>query len=99
MEPVTGSYPREMTIKAKDFDHIVEKLQLKIRDSQDRLAWFEYEGRLILRTRRSHKKGELPFQHSIRQQLKLNEDEFRKAVKCCLSRDEYVEILKRKGYL
>lgn len=89
-----------MTIKAADFEHIINKLGLRTRNAGDRLAWFEYEGKVVARTRRSHgKRGDLPFQHSIRQQLKLNEDEFRLAVGCHLSREEYVEILKRKGKL
>lgn len=89
-----------MSIKAKDFDHIVTKLKLKVRNSGDRLVWFEYKGRIITRTRRSRKKGkDLPFQHSIRQQLKLNEGEFRSAVGCKLSRDDYIEILKQKGVI
>ena len=87
-----------MTIKAKDFDHIVQKFGMETRNRGDRLAWFEYDGKIITRTRRSDKKGgDLPFQHSIRQQLKLNEDEFRKAIACHMGRDEYIVILKQKG--
>ena len=89
-----------MTIKASDFEHIVKKLQLRTRNRGDRLVWFEHEGKIVTRTRRSHIKGrDLPFQHSIRQQLKLNEDEFRRAVSCHLTRDEYLRILKNKGLL
>jgi hypothetical protein len=76
-----------MTIKASEFDHIVAKLGLKIRDSGDLLAWFEFEGKIITRTRRSKRSGDLPMQHSIRQQLKLNEQQFREAVGCKLTRE------------
>lgn len=89
-----------MSIKANDFDHIVTKLKLKVRNSGDRLVWFEYNGKIITRTRRSRKKGrDLPFQHSIRTQLKLNENEFRSAIKCNLSRNDYIKILKGKGII
>lgn len=89
-----------MTIKARDFELIVSKLDLKTRNSGDRLAWFEYEGKKVVRTRRSSKKGrDLPFQHSIRQQLKLNEDELRQIIGCQISRKEYVGILKSKGLI
>ncbi len=89
-----------MSIKAKDFDHIVRKLRLKRRSSKDLWVWFEHGGKIITRTRRSWKKGrDLPFQHSIRQQLKLNENEFRLAVSCHLSRNDYIAILKRKKLL
>lgn len=88
-----------MTIKAADFEHLAQKLQLRTRNARDRLAWFEYEGRIITRTRRSHGRGDMPFSDQIRQQLKLNEEEFRRAIGCHLSRDEYIEILRKKGLL
>ena len=50
-----------MNIKARDFEHIVQKFQLITRNAGDRLAWVEYEGKVITRTRRSHGSGELPF--------------------------------------
>jgi hypothetical protein len=89
-----------MTIKAREFEIIVNKLELVTRNSGDRLAWFEYKGKPILNTRRSHKKGkDLPFQHSIRQQLQLNENELRQVIGCQISRNEYVDILKSKGLI
>lgn len=89
-----------MTIKAKDFDKIVRKFGLETRNSGDRLVWLEYDGVTVVRTRRSWKKsGDLPFQHSIRQQLRLNEEELRKAIDCSLGRNEYIALLKRKGVL
>lgn len=88
-----------MTIKAKDFELIVNKFGLRTRNSGDRLAWFEHEGKVITRTRRSHKKGDLPFQHSIRQQLKLNEEQLRQTIACTLDRNQYIEILREKGLL
>jgi hypothetical protein len=88
-----------MTIKAHDFDHLVTKLKLKTRGSRDLLAWFEYKGKIIARTRRSKGSGDLPMQHSIRQQLKLNEEQFRKAIGCTLTRQDYIDILRQKGKL
>jgi hypothetical protein len=38
-------------------------------------------------------------QYSIRQQLKLNEEQLRQAVGCHLSRDDYIEILRAKGLI
>ncbi len=88
-----------MTIKAHEFDHLVTKLQLKTRNSKDLLAWFEVDGKIITRTRRSKGSGDLPMQHSIRQQLKLNEQQMSKAVGCTLTRDDYIDILRTKGLL
>jgi hypothetical protein len=88
-----------MTVKAQEFDRLVTKLGLKTRDSGDLLAWFEYEGKVVTRTRRSKGSGDLPMQHSIRQQLKLNEGEFRRAIGCLLTLEEYIGILKKKGLI
>lgn len=88
-----------MTIKSHDFDHLVAKLELKTRNSGDLLAWFEVDGKIITRTRRSKGSGDLPMQHSIRQQLKLNESQFREAISCRLSREAYIDILRAKGLL
>ncbi len=88
-----------MTLKAKDFERIVRKLDLRTRNSGDRLAWFEFEGQTILRTKRSNKAGDLPFSHAIRQQLKLTEDQLRDLLDCPLDRDGYVAILRNKGLI
>jgi len=88
-----------MTIKAHEFDHLVVKLGLMTRNSRDLLAWFEYEGKIITRTRRSKGSGDLPMQHSIRQQLKLNDRQLREATSCTLTREAYVDILRTKGLL
>lgn len=98
--PGYGGLSKSVTIKAKDFEHVVEKFRFETRDSGDRLACFTYEGRMVLGTRRSHIKGqELPFQHQIRQQLHLSEDQFRYAASCRMSREQYVNILRDKGIL
>ena len=88
-----------MTIKANEFDRIVAKLDLKTRNGRDLLAWFEYEGKVVLRTRRSKGSGDLPVQHSIRQQLKLNEKELAELLRCTLDRVGYVGMLRQKGLL
>ncbi len=88
-----------MTLKAKEFERIVRKLDLRTRNSGDRLAWFEHEGRTIVRTKRSNKAGDLPFSHAIRQQLKLTENQLRDLLDCPLDRDGYVAILREKGLI
>ena len=88
-----------MTIKAQEFDRLVQKLGFQTRKGNDLLAWFEYEGNIVVRTRRSYGSGDLPMQHSIRQQLKLNEDQIRRVIDCSLTREDYIEILRTKGVL
>jgi len=88
-----------MTIKDREFDHLMDKFEFKVRDSGDLLAWFEVDGKIVTRTRRSHKRGDLPMQHSIRQQLKLSEEQLRQAIDCRLNRNDYIQILRLKGLL
>jgi hypothetical protein len=88
-----------LTIKAQEFDRLVQKWGLQTKKSGDLHAWFEYDGKVITRTRRSMGSGDLPMQHSIRQQLKLNEEQFRDAIGCKLDRKGYVEILKKRGLI
>ena len=89
-----------MTISARDFDRMISKLDFQTRDAGDLLAWFEHEGKVVVRTKRSHQRGgDLPFQHSIRQQMKLNENELREVLRCSIGKNEYVELLRRKGIL
>jgi hypothetical protein len=85
-------------MKVHEFDRLEHKLGLKIRNSGDRLAWFEYEGKVIVRTKRSHGNKDLP-SNLIRQQLKVNEQEFSGLISCTVSLADYVEILKRKGLI
>ena len=89
-----------MTIKAHEFDRIVDKLGFVTRDSRDLLAWLYYNGQIVVRTKRSKQRGtDLPFQHSIRQQLKLNDDQLRGVIACTIGREEYLAILHSKGLL
>lgn len=88
-----------MTIKAQEFDRLIQKLGFQTRKGNDLLAWFEYEGTIVARTRRAYGSGDLPMQHSIRQQLKLNEDQIRQVIGCSLNREDYIGILRSKGIL
>lgn len=88
-----------MSIRPHEYATLERKLGLKSREGRDRLSWFEHEGKVITRTRRSHGSGELPHSHSIRQQLKLSEDQLRDVLDCSIDRDGYIEILRGKGLL
>ncbi len=85
-------------MKVREFERIVSKLNLATRNSGDRLAWFEYEGKVIARTKRSHGNKDLPHD-LIRQQLKLNDQQFRELIGCTLTKRAYIEILREKGLL
>lgn len=86
-------------MKVHEFERLVNKLELKVRNSGDRHAWFEHEGKIITRTKRSHGSGfDLP-ENLIRQQLKLNERQLSAILNCSLWRNDYISILKSKGLI
>ena len=80
---------------------LLQKLEMQLREGRDTIASFYHEGKLIVRTKVPHKRGELrgKLLHFIRQQLRLNEEEFQSLEQCVLYRSEYLELLKRKGRL
>lgn len=85
-------------MKTHEFDKIVSKLALSTRNTDHLHAWLEHEGKIIIRTKRSHGNKPQPGD-KIRQQLKLNEVQLSELVKCSLSREGYLQILRSKGVL
>ncbi|HXJ40755.1 MAG TPA: hypothetical protein VNH18_15850 [Bryobacteraceae bacterium] len=53
---------------------------------------------MVLHTKRSQGNKDLPV-HLIRQQLKVNEDQFLGLIKCTVSKAEYVDALRGKGLI
>ena len=70
-------------------------------NQRDRIARFYYRGALILTTKRSHGSGPIEGQipHFIRQQMKLSQGEFDRLIDCPLGLQEYIQILKTKGWI
>ncbi|MCP5047131.1 MAG: hypothetical protein GY940_08155 [bacterium] len=59
------------------------------------------DGKKILRVHYSFGKGNIPGRVSdkIRSQLKLDQDNFKNLIDCPLSKEDYLEIIREKGYL
>ena len=85
-------------MKVHEFTKLENKLALKTRNARDRLAWFEHNGVVVVRTKRSHGNKDLP-ENLIRQQLKVNESQFSGLISCTVSRDDYIRILTEKGLI
>ena len=85
-------------MKVHEYTKIENKLGLKSRNAGDRLSWFEHNGVVVVRTKRSHGNKDLP-EHLIRQQLKLNEHQFSELISCSLTKQGYVDILTAKGVI
>ena len=88
-------------MKIRDILRIFDKLEMEVREGRDTLAFFRWQGRTILWTKVPHKRGELKgkLPHFVRQQLRLNERQFRAVIRCDIWRDEYLETLRSKGLL
>jgi hypothetical protein len=90
-----------MQIKKAEVARIFEKLRLDVRSTKHRYGWFIFEGKKVLRVHYSHGKGDIPGRvtDKIRSQLKLTQKDFRKLIGCPMSFEDYIAVLKRKGYI
>lgn len=88
-------------MKIKKILRIFEKLEMEIREGRDTLAFFVWEGKIILWSKSPHKKGEAKgdLKHFVRQQLKLTEEQFKAVQDCRIWRKEYADLLQKKGFL
>jgi len=90
-----------MQIKKAEVARIFEKLRLDVRSTKHRYGWFIFEGKKVLRVHYSHGKGDVPGRvtDKIRSQLKLTRKDFRELIECPMSFEDYIAVLKRKGYI
>lgn len=88
-----------MPLSAREFDAIVAKLEMATRNTDHYHAWLEVDGKVVVRTRRSHTAGDLPAADQIRQQLKVNERQLRDLISCEMTKGEYVSHLRNRGVL
>jgi len=88
-------------MKVQEVLRAFSKLGMEIREGRHTLAFFRCEGRVILWTKGPHKRGELKgkLPDLIRQQLKLNEAQFRELTACPLELAGYIQVLREKGLL
>lgn len=85
-------------MKTAEVDRIFRKLEMKVRNGKDQHAWLIEDGKYILHTMRSHGRGDIGrIAHFIRQQLKVNEEQFAGLRDCPLSRSGYIDLLRSKG--
>lgn len=84
-----------MPLTTREFDTVIAKLKMVVREGKHRQAWFEHEGKKILWTERSHGRGELgSVEHVIRRQLRVSSAQMRDLANCPMTRDAYVAHLK-----
>ena len=85
-------------MKTHEFDKLAGKLKLRTRTSDHVHAYFDYDGKTVVKTKRSLGSKEQPG-NLIRQQLKVNEDQLAGLIQCNLSLEDYISILKSKGII
>jgi hypothetical protein len=90
-----------LSLHADEVDRAWQKLGMVIKDTKDRHARFYFQGKLVVATKRSLGSGVLAgnVPHLIRQQLKLSAPEFKDLIDCPIGRNEYIDILKKKGLI
>lgn len=82
-----------------EFDQVVGKFGLEVSEGRShRKAKLYYQGELIISTLRSRSPKEFE-EHQVRRQLKLDSRQLRAAVRCTLGREDYIDILRKKGLL
>lgn len=88
-----------MQLKVKQVERIYEKLGMEVTKTHHKLAFFQYGGKIIIKTRLSNGSGDAKAIDKIRQDFRLNEKDFCGLRDCPLNKEGYVEILKRKGLI
>jgi hypothetical protein len=90
-----------MQLKKRDIQKIFQKLDLEVRSTHHIYGWLVINGEKVLRVHYSFGKGNIPAKISekIRGQLKLDQNNLKKLIDCPLSKEDYLAILREKGYL
>lgn len=89
-----------MQLKVKEVERVYNKLGMICNNgTHHKMAYFYYGDKLILKTRLSHGSGDARAGDKIRCDFKLNENDFKRLVDCPLKLNEYITILRRKGFI
>ncbi|MFQ6044064.1 MAG: hypothetical protein ACE5PV_24685 [Candidatus Poribacteria bacterium] len=88
-------------MRVREALRVFDKLDMEIREGRDTIAKFRYKGKVIVRTKVPHKRGELKgkLPYFIRQQLRINDKQLRGLIDCTLYRRHYESILREKGFI
>ena len=85
-------------MRDREFDRIVTKFRMTTRQGRHLRAEFHYRGRKIRTTYLSQGSKDNPFYH-IARQLSLTPAQLRDAIRCTLSLEDYIAILREKGLI
>ena len=83
----------------REFDQLVQKFGMTVTEGgRHRKAALYYAGKPIVRTLRSRSPREFTY-HKVRTQLRLSETQLRDAIRCTLSLEDYIAILRDRGLI
>jgi len=89
-----------MRIKYRQAEKLLKKLGFKPpRMSHHKQYVLEYDDQIILRAYYSHGSGDMKATNKFRTSLKLNEQQFRGAIRCPFEFEDYIVLLRAKGYI
>lgn len=89
-----------MRIKYRQAEKLLNKLGFNPpRMSHHKQRVLEYNDKIILRTYYSHGSGDMKAANKFRTSLKLNEKQFRDAIACPFRFEDYIILLREKGYI
>ena len=89
-----------MPLSFQEFDRIIGKLQMKLRNSKHRFVWLEYQGKKVIWTERSHGRGDIGrVEFALRKQLRVNSGQLRDLANCPMTREAYIDHLKSIGVI
>jgi hypothetical protein len=85
-------------MKKREIEKIFRKLNLEVRSTKHNYGWLLVDGKKILRVHYSHGSGDIPDKivNKIRGQLKLSKKDFRDLIRCPLTYQDYIAILRDK---
>ena len=70
------------------------------REGKHRIVYFEFDGKRVVKTMRSHGDGDLGnVEFAIRKQLNVDAKQLRALADCPMTRDAYVENLRTRGVI
>lgn len=89
---------RDLRVNHREFDRMVNKFGMETRNSGDHHAWLVHEGRVVVRTKRSH--GRKPvLVNFVSKQMHLTKEQLSEAASCGIDLDGYLQVLRGKGLL
>lgn len=83
----------------REFDQLIRKFGMAVTEGDNHpKAVLYHAGKPVLRTLRSRSPRAFTY-HKVRTQFRLSEGQLQDAIRCTLSLDDYITILRNKGLI